>query len=78
MRRVIADTPFTAGGQSVTVSFGVCSINEFSGRSMSLGDEMIKAADAALYKSKTDGRNRVTATTLRLRCSPRRIFPASP
>jgi diguanylate cyclase (GGDEF)-like protein len=69
MRRLIADTPFTVGCKEiiVTASFGICSIDRISARSTNLIDNMVKAADAALYKSKTDGRNRVTATILRSR-----------
>ncbi|MFN8108681.1 MAG: diguanylate cyclase [Thermoleophilia bacterium] len=51
-RRAIADTQFAATGR-VTASFGVCGIEGTSGAA-----ELFRAADAALYRAKAEGRNR--------------------
>jgi len=66
MRRLIAEQPFSdrAGDIAVTASFGVCSVNDIGTSIGNLTDDMVKAADAALYRSKAEGRNRVTATLL--------------
>jgi GGDEF domain-containing protein len=66
MQRAISETLFTVDCKdiAVTASFGVCSVDDIGAPTGNLGDEIVKAADAALYKSKADGRNRVTATIL--------------
>lgn len=58
LRRAIEDYQFILGKQMVkcTISIGVASVPD----SASSAKELIEAADAALYKSKQEGRNRVT------------------
>jgi two-component system cell cycle response regulator len=67
VRRNVGDTPFTVdkGPLRVTASFGLCSMDTPPpGRRSGLAERLLRIADAALYRSKRDGRNRVTATTL--------------
>jgi diguanylate cyclase (GGDEF)-like protein len=61
-RKVIADTPFAgpAGPLTVTVSLGAGAVE--SGRKVA-ADVIKKAADAALYRAKRGGRNRVEPVT---------------
>jgi len=57
VRKIIAETPFQAGGRSmsVTVSVGVAAINP----DYADFNALIKAADDALYTAKAAGRNRI-------------------
>jgi diguanylate cyclase (GGDEF)-like protein/PAS domain S-box-containing protein len=57
LRRAMAATPVSHGASQITVtaSFGVATF-PFHGRTT---DELIAAADSALYSAKADGRNRV-------------------
>ena len=48
----------------VTASFGLCSLTRAPGGEARLAQKMLKVADLALYRSKRDGRNRVTAGSL--------------
>ncbi len=59
LRRMIRQTKFVFGGKDVgvTASLGIACSPE-QGRT---GDEMLKRADEALYRSKEGGRDRVTA-----------------
>jgi len=55
-RAAVADTPMPmrAGDLFITISFGVSAWNEGE-----TGEELLAAADAALYRAKSAGRNRV-------------------
>jgi two-component system, cell cycle response regulator len=62
LRAFVAHAPFNAQGKSlrVTASFGVCGFEVVPLGDLKTAERMLKAADAALYRSKHDGRNRVT------------------
>jgi two-component system, cell cycle response regulator len=67
LRAAIAHGPFKVDKKSVdiTASFGLCSLDQVPAREPHLAQRVLKLADAALYRSKNDGRNRVTATHLK-------------
>jgi two-component system, cell cycle response regulator len=66
VRDGVSRVPIKVGGRNVevTASFGLCSVERVRAGERQLAQRMLKVADAALYRSKNDGRNRVTATTL--------------
>lgn len=58
LRKAVADRPFRFDGLEITVtcSFGVAQLQD----AMATPDDLFESADQALYRSKQDGRNRVT------------------
>jgi diguanylate cyclase (GGDEF)-like protein len=66
LRAAVSDLPFPLedGSVRVTASFGMCSIDIVPVGQPKVSDRLLRTADAALYRSKDAGRNRVTAATL--------------
>jgi diguanylate cyclase (GGDEF)-like protein len=66
LQACVADTAFKAENRSlrITASFGLCGIDKVPPGERRLAHRIFEAADAALYRSKNEGRNRVTAALL--------------
>ena len=66
LRTLISDTPFTTQDRSiaVTASFGLCGVDQVSAGDRKVSQRLLEVADAALYRSKHAGRNRVTAVAM--------------
>jgi two-component system cell cycle response regulator len=67
LRAAVSHTPFNAAEKTihVTASFGLCGMDLVPSGDHKVAEHVLRIADAALYRSKETGRNRVTATVLK-------------
>ena len=75
VRAGIGQTAFKVDAKvvRVTASFGLCGIEKIEAGERKVAERMLKVADQALYRSKSAGRDRVTAANLRPETSPRSL-----
>ncbi|MGB8327706.1 MAG: diguanylate cyclase [Steroidobacteraceae bacterium] len=66
LRSAVGDSAFIIGAKQVpiTACFGLCSIDMAVAAQTTSSDALLKAADAALFRSKSVGTNRVTAAAI--------------
>jgi two-component system cell cycle response regulator len=67
LRAGISHAPFTVDSKNVkvTASLGLCGVDRVPVGMPRLAERMLKIADLALYRSKRDGRNRLTGSHLK-------------
>jgi two-component system, cell cycle response regulator len=81
LRNSVSRQEFMADGRKVrvTVSLGLCGVDRVPNGESRFAKRMLKIADLALYRSKRDGRNRLTATNLTVKEDiPRADAPSRP
>jgi two-component system, cell cycle response regulator len=68
LRDGVSHSSFKADSKKVrvTASFGLCGVDRVPAGASRWAHRMLKTADLALYQSKHNGRNRITATDLKL------------
>ncbi len=64
LRTCVANTTFNVQSRrlEITASFGLCGLEAVPAGVRRISENLVRVADAALYRSKNSGRNRVTAT----------------